>query len=534
MSRLPHFGMSLRTRLTLWYGVLLATTLLGFSLLLYFTLQESLARSVDDRLSLRADQVGRVLGPNVGNLLQPEDVPPPQVDAKPLDAFVAPGIYVQVVNVNGAVIAAPPNLFGGDLPVTDDTHRAIETDQPVFARVSVFAAGANVRVLTVPVHGSRGEVAGAVQVAESLSPLENTMSAVARLLSLAGAGALLLAVVLGWLFTRSALSPVARITALARHIATTGDYRQRLGLQPPPLGRGDDLFFLAATFDDMIARLEQVVESQRRLLADTSHELRNPLTVVRGNLALLRRGGLPAEDHRQSIMEAESEAARMSRLVDDLLLLARADAGDLPRPGDDRVDLTAVAGQVVERARASAGGRTLTLSAPAPVIVLGDPDRLKQLVTNLVENALRYTPASGQVHVHVGVTQERAGMAVQRGPSSDRSPISTGLPRMDTAHLTVADTGIGIAPAELAYVFERFYRVDRARTRAHGGVGLGLSIAQYVAQAHGGRIEATSAGVNRGSAFHVFLPLAEDARAPVRHADARHTRQLQRAARGQV
>ena len=133
------------------------------------------------------------------------------------------------------------------------------------------------------------------------------MAAVARLLLSAGVGALVLAVVVGWLLTRAALSPVARITETARHIAATGDYRQRLHVQPPRFGHGDELFFLAATFNDMIARLEHVLESQRRLLADTSHELRNPITIIRGNLALLRREGVPEATRREAVVEAEEE-----------------------------------------------------------------------------------------------------------------------------------------------------------------------------------------------------------------------------------
>src|SRR5205807_9496384 len=172
-----------------------------------------------------------------------------------------------------------------------------------------------------------GEVVGAVQVAESLNPFENTMDAVARLLLSAGVSALLLAVVVGWLVTRAALSPVFRITETARHIAATGDYRQRLHVTPPRFGHGDELFFLASTFNDMIARLEHMLESQRRLLADTSHELRNPITIIRGNLALLKREGVPEATRREAIIEAEEESARMGRLVGDLLLLARADAG---------------------------------------------------------------------------------------------------------------------------------------------------------------------------------------------------------------
>ncbi|MBV9355666.1 MAG: HAMP domain-containing histidine kinase [Chloroflexi bacterium] len=503
MNHVPPFGISLRTRLTLWYGALLALTLLGFSVLLYFTLQQSLSTSMNERLSLRANQVQRVLGPNLGSWLEPEDVSPRQVDGSPLDEFVAPGIYVQVVNTNGAVIAAPPNLRGGDLPVTAATVRAISTDQPTTVEVPVFGDAANVRLLTVPVHGQHGEVVGAVQVAESLSPFEATMSAVERLLLTAGCAALLLAVALGWLFTRRALSPVAHITATARHIAATGDYRRRLGMAAPARGRGDELFFLAATFDDMIERLEHVLESQRRLLADTSHELRNPLTVIRGNLALLRRPDLGREAQRESVVEAEEEAARMGRLVDDLLLLARADAGELPALRSERVDLQALAQDVVDQARAAAGARRLSVATGASVWVEGDRDRLKQLLANLVENALRYTPETGSVMV--SVTPEVGPAPLQRSATAGRSP--SGIARMALAHLTVTDTGIGISPNDLPHVFERFYRVDRARSRAQRGSGLGLSIAQYIARAHAGWIEAASAGPNRGSTFHVRLPM---------------------------
>src|SRR5437867_4282648 len=287
-----RLGVSLRTRLTLWYGALLALTLLAFSALLYFTLQQSLSSSMDQRLVLRADQV-----------------------------------------------------------------------------------------------------------AESLTPFENTMAAVARLLLTAGVLALALAVIVGWLLTRAALSPVARITETARHIAATGDYRQRLHVTPPRFGHGDELFFLAATFNDMIARLEHVLESQRRLLADTSHELRNPITIIRGNLALLRRAGVPEATRGEAVVEAEEEAARMGRLVGDLLLLARADAGEPPTLQREPVDLAELATEVVERARPQAADRRLKLAIEGSCTVLGDRDRLKQLIANLVENAVRYTPTNGRIEV---------------------------------------------------------------------------------------------------------------------------------------
>jgi two-component system, OmpR family, sensor kinase len=516
-----RLGVSLRTRLTLWYGALLALTLLVFSTFLYFTLQQSLASSMDTRLGLRADQIRREVGPNLGSLgLQPEDVAPGNLEST-LGEFVEPGIYVQLLNQKGAVVAAPPNLVGGELPVPPSSHQAILEDQRIYVTLPVASGDAQVRLLTEPIHlAGSDEVVGAVQVAESLSPFEATMSALTRLLLSASAGALLLAVVVGWLLTRAALSPVSRITETARHIASTGDYRQRLHVTSPRFGHGDELFFLAATFNDMIARLDTMLESQRRLMADTSHELRNPITIIRGNLALLRRATVPEITRHEAVAEAEEEAARMGRLVGDLLLLARADAGQAAKLQREPVDLAEVATEVVERARPLAADRrlSLTLTVEGTSMVLGDRDRLKQLVANLVENAVRYTPNNGGIEVHVtGAAQTGRVIGVQQRARTarSRSARDPGETR-PMALLTVADSGIGISPTDLPHVFERFFRADKARSRAHGGTGLGLSIAHYIVQAHGGSIEVASDGINRGSTFSVRLPLLPGTEWPAR------------------
>jgi signal transduction histidine kinase len=503
VNRLFIVGVSLRTRLTVWYGALLALTLLAFSTLLYFTLQQSLASSMDTRLELRADQIRREVGASIGGLgLQPEDIAPGKLEST-LGEFVEPGIYVQLLSSKGAVLAAPPNLVGGELPVPAASRQAITEDRRIFVTIPVASGDAQVRLLTEPIHENGGDaIVGAVQVAESMTPLESTMNAVERLLLSAGAAALALAMVIGWLLTRAALRPVAQITETARHIAATGDYSRRLEIAPPRLGRGDELFFLTATFNDMIERLEHLLESQKRLLADTSHELRNPITIIRGNLALLRRPNAPESSRTEAIVEAEEEAARMGRLVGDLLLLARADAGEPTTLQREPVDLAELVGEVVDRARPQADTRPISLTVQGRPMVLGDRDRLKQLLSNLVENAVRYTPRTGRIDVSV---TDDAGLKQTTRAGRSRNARDSGT-APDMAIVSVADSGIGISPVDLPHVFERFYRADRARSRALGGSGLGLSIARYIVQAHGGTIEVASDGINRGATFTVRLP----------------------------
>jgi signal transduction histidine kinase len=245
----------------------------------------------------------------------------------------------------------------------------------------------------------------------------------------------------------------------------------------------------------MLDRLDELFNSQRRFIADISHELRTPLTTIRGNVDLLRRigGADPA-----SLDAIRSESDRMIRLVGDLLLLAQADAG-LPMRREP-IEIDRVACEVVRQVQVIAGSVEVSLinQAQLPLCVLGDPDRLQQLMLNLIDNAIRYTPPNGQVTVRV---------ANEDG----------------WARLDVSDTGPGIPPEHLRrgpngvpLIFERFYRVEKSRARvaSHsngsgrpgGGTGLGLSIAQWIAQAHAGRIDVQSE-IDKGTTFTVWLPV---------------------------
>jgi signal transduction histidine kinase len=234
----------------------------------------------------------------------------------------------------------------------------------------------------------------------------------------------------------------------------------------------------------MLGRLEMSFDTQQRLVADVSHELRTPLTTIQGNLDLLRRGA--ADDpamRNDSLAAIGNETARMRRLVNDLLLLAQADAGLQLQLHPVELDTLLLdvyrQGQVISQGT----GVRVRLGAEDQAVVLGDADRLRQLLLNLVDNAIKYTPSGGDVTLTL---KREAGWVL----------------------VSVADTGCGIPPEDLPHIFERFYRADRSRARP-GGAGLGLSIAKWVAEAHGGELEVESE-LGQGTVFTLYLPEPRD------------------------
>jgi heavy metal sensor kinase len=279
-----------------------------------------------------------------------------------------------------------------------------------------------------------------------------------------------------YLLARKALSPVGRLRTLAREV-TADRLDRRLEVGNP----ADELGGLALTLNAMIARLERSFAEIRRFTADASHELRTPLTAIRAEAEVaLGRPALPPEQQALlgSILE---ECERLTRLADQLLALSREDAG-VAQQGWEALDLGALVGGVVETMRPLADAKGLRLHPPVPPAagVRGDAGRLRQVFYNLLDNAIKYTQPGGEIEVRV---EGRAGEAV----------------------VTVRDSGVGIPEEHLPRVFDRFYRVDRARTRAEGGTGLGLSIARSIVAAHGGSIELRSAP-GKGTACIVTLP----------------------------
>jgi signal transduction histidine kinase len=287
----------------------------------------------------------------------------------------------------------------------------------------------------------------------------------------------------GWVIAGRVLAPIGRITAVARDIQAT-DLSRRIRLRGPD----DELKQLADTFDAMLARIDAAFAAQQQFIADASHELRNPLAIIRTNVDVaLADPDADPEDLRHAIDVVRRASDRMARLVDDLLALARRQA---PALDDELVDLASAVADASEEFVVPAEARGITLDrAIAPgVVVRGDRDALKRAVANLLENAVRLAPAGSRVRLASGSEAGRAWIAVN-------------------------DEGPGIRPEDQPRVFDRFWRADKARSRADGGTGLGLAIVRQIAESHGGQIRLHSKpGV--GSTFVIWLPIASSADRP--------------------
>ncbi|MCS7219744.1 MAG: HAMP domain-containing histidine kinase, partial [Anaerolineae bacterium] len=452
--------MSIRVRLTLWYTGLLAAILLVLGLSVYSFIRQALLAQVDETIRGQAD--------GVVALFNEENDPltvliSGRARIPAIDVF-ATQVYVQIRGRDGRVVQRSTNLGDSSLPGWSEAFRASLAGRSV--TFDAHDRNRHLRIHSAPIRLTSGQIIGVVEVGQSLEGLDATLRTL-RLALLVGFGAaLLLAALVGAFLARTALRPVDEITRTARQIAAgkgSAELGRRISIHQP----NDEVGRLASTFNEMLERLERLFQAQQRLVADVSHELRSPLTTLRGNLDLLRRGAIEDPQVREEALAAmEAEAARMSRLLSDLLLLAQADAGvQLQfRP----VELDTLLLEVYRQALVMAAGRVqVQLGSEDQALVMGDADRLRQLLLNLVENAIKYTPPGGKVT-----------LSLAREPG--------------WVYVTVADTGIGIAPEDLPHIFERFYRADKARSRAMGGTGLGLSIAQWIAQAHGGQITVES------------------------------------------
>lgn len=461
-------------QLSLWYGLALALSFAFFAVVLYAVMARDLREQMDASLEQAAAvAVGALRQHGFGLSLPFEDLAAEFPELAVLDKFF------QIFSPAGQVTIQSPNVRRHDIPLSPTALRAALNGDATLESAR-FRGEPPIRILSVPIRRG-GTLVNIVQVGASMQPVEQTLRRLLAVSLGAAPFALLLALAGGWLLAGRALRPVDAITEAARRIAA-GDLSQRLTIPPA----SDEIGRLATTFNDMIARLDASFQQVRRFSADASHELRTPLTVMKGEAELALRRPRSAEDYRQVIDSSLEEIDRLSRIVDELLFLSRADLGEVPLQLTP-VRLDTLLEDVQRQASVLGQDRHVRIAtAPAePVTVLGDELRLRELLLNLLDNAITYSHPGGEVTVQL--TQD--GKA---------------------ARLSVADRGIGIPPEEQARIFERFYRTEAARTHSQKGTGLGLAICKWIAESHQGRIEVDSTP-REGSRFTVVLPTSPPA-----------------------
>jgi len=460
--------MSVRWRLTLWFTLILGVIILLFGAFFYVALQNWLITQVDGNLRVYSTQVH-------GTLHSDESTGPLDYDVihsslPPINEIVSPGIFVQIIDSNGNVVVKSDNLQDQELPAASSLIATGFSGQEAIQTVS--SGNTRIRIMISPLYLKDQTLA--LEVAQSLASTDAAIGRIGLAVLISMVVILTLALISGAILVRRALSPVRRITTTAQGISSSSDLSRRVGYRGP----ADEIGQLATTFDHMIERLDRAFQSQKDFVADASHELRGPLTVIQGNLDLLKRN-LSEEDRRESVRALEAETTRMTKIMSNLLVLAELESGQSER--QEMVSLKEMLLDAGERAMHLAGSRRIVIERQEDLRVKGDADRLEQVLRNLVDNAIRYTPEGGTITLSL----------FQNG---------------DWALLRVADTGIGISPEHLPHIFDRFYRADKARSRASGGTGLGLAIVKGIVEQHGGRVTVTSEP-GKGSTFTVWLKL---------------------------
>jgi heavy metal sensor kinase len=461
-------NLPIRTRLTLWYVGLLAVILIVVGAFLLVRLQAGLIAGVDTNLDDHANDVAIDLQGGGGRSFQ-------DLTASSLRALSRGAFAAQLESTDGRVLLSTDEPTGRQPMITASVREQVLRGDPVRLTSQLGPERARFRVLAVP-YSYRGAT-DVLVVARSLVDVDESVRRLRLLLVVAVPVAVAVAGAGGWMLARKALLPVGRMT-LKAGVISADRLQERLAVPRPR----DELGRLAGTLNDMLDRIERGVQEQQRLVADASHELRTPLAVMRSEIDVwLRAPGLPAQA-REALESVGEEVERMSRILDNLLTLARIDEGRLdllcaPQRLDELV------GDVLDKLRPIAQAKGIALEVGGEgAEVLADGPRFELVITNLVDNAIKYTGPGGSVRVRLWRDRQEAG-------------------------ISVSDTGPGIREDALPHLFDRFYRADAARSRAAGGSGLGLAICREIVTAHGGRLWAEST-VGVGSSFSLAMPLA--------------------------
>jgi heavy metal sensor kinase len=459
-----RFIKSIKFRLTIWYMGILCALLLIFAVLAYIMLSHNMYQSLDNSLtSVTIDLKSSMELDNSSIGSQNESQ---------FDFAGQPSELLLLYDDSGHLVQSWGKIV--DVPQINTLVGQALAGQSLFT-TGKAGNGEEIRLYAAPLNNGSG-INAAVVVGRSPADVQNILGSFRDILIVAVLATVALASGGGLFLAKRAFKPVEQITRMAQEIEES-DLSKRIEMHGE-----DELGKLASTLNEMIARLERAFNRQRQFTADASHELRTPLSVIQAESTLALQKKRTESDYRKSLELISFDAAHMSTIIDRLLFLARTETGKEPlnlEVVNLKELLTGLASET--EALCQEKGLLFKLGPLENLVMKGDGVYLKQLFLNLLDNAMRYTPSGGTI----SISMVRSG---------------------DNAVIAIKDSGIGIPEEHIPHIFERFYRVDRARSRAEGGAGLGLSISQHIAGMHGGKIEVESQ-VGQGSTFSVFLPL---------------------------
>lgn len=473
-----NFIRTIRFRLTLWFLVILAviTTIIG--ILLYVGLQQLLYLNLDSGIMAMAERSVDVAQSDA----QLKQFTRDQLMQRVTQLGSSP---MRLIDLDGRVISTD-TLFPA-VPVLVDALESARVGQSRCESFEISPALPNednaYRICTRPVRVNGVRIA-VVQIAQSLQRDLQTLANLRQLMLYLLPVTLFFSAIAGYVLAGRALSPAERVRRNVEHLISDQVELSTLNQSVAKNLQADEIGRLAQTFDDLLSRLRKTVEHERQFAMDVSHELRSPLTALKGEISVALSRIRSADDYHDILVQLEASVDDMSLLVEDLLTIARASATESPMGLAERIDISDLVVQVCDRLQVVADDKAIQLGipkTPPTIFVKGNRQKLQRVFTNLLDNALRYTPSGGCVSVHVRVDRM---MAI----------------------IEFVDTGIGIPKENLGRIFDRFYRTDAARARESGGTGLGLAIVKAVVSAHGGQVQVTSRP-NFGSTFTVQLPL---------------------------
>jgi len=465
---------SIRSRLTAWHVAVLGFFLILFSILLYVFLSKRLHESIDNSLKVSANVIQKAA------LLEYSRPPLPGLDLF-FDQFLGYSNinkFYRIYDGSGHVDSRSKGIDASKFPLTQEAYSRATQGKMTYETFKLVPWH-RVRVITMPVIRNDNLV-NLIQVGTSLKAVEHTLKNLRIFLFTAIPCALILSTLGGRFMATRALKPVAEITSTAQDIAHGANLSRRI---PIPEVQ-DEIGNLASTFNEMMNRLEKSFTQVRQFSSDASHELRTPLTVLKGQSELVLSKPRSKAEYQEVLSSNLEEINYMSRVLEDLLILSKGDEGRVSLEKEP-VELGSIVEEVSRQGEIFADEKEvkIILAYLEPVTILGDAHRLKQMVWILLHNAVKFTPSGGEIKITLQDLD-------------------------DTVYFTIRDTGIGIPEQDLPKIFDRFYRVDKARSRMDGGSGLGLSICKHIVDRHHGTVDVESK-LGEGTKFKIRFPKYE-------------------------